>query len=58
MIEDEEVAWGEERGEIANGEVGDFASGAADKEESGGVAGVGGGGGDSVVGDSDGEEVI
>jgi len=49
---------GEERWEIANGEVGDFASGAAEEKETGGVAGVGGGGGDSVVGDGEGEEVV
>jgi len=58
VIEDEEVFWGEEGGEVTDGEIGEFACGAAEEEESGGVAGVGGGGSDSVVGDSDGEELI
>jgi len=58
VIEDEEVFWGEEGGEVTDGEIGEFSGGAAEEEEAGGVAGVGGGGSDSVVGDSDGEELI
>jgi hypothetical protein len=58
VIEDEKVCGGEEGGEVTDGEIGEFACGAAEKEESGGVAGVGGGSGDSVVGDSDGEEFL
>ena len=58
VIEDEEVFWGEEGGEVADGEIGEFSGRAAEEEESGGVAGMGWGGSDPIVGDSDGEELI
>ena len=58
VVEDEEIFWGEEGGEVADGEIGEFACGAAEEEESGGVAGVGGGGSDPIVGDDEGEELI
>ena len=58
VIEDEKIFWGEEGGKVADGEIGEFACGAAGETASGGVPGVGGGSGDSVVGDSDGEELI
>jgi hypothetical protein len=58
VVEDEKVFWGEEGGEVADGEIGEFACGAAEKEESGGVAGVGGGGSDPIVRDGEREELI
>jgi hypothetical protein len=56
VIEDEKVFWGEDGGEVANGKIGEFSGRAAEEEESGGVPGVGGGSGDSIVGDSEKEE--
>ena len=58
VVEDEEIFWGEEGGEVADGEIGEFTSGAAESEEAGRVAGVGWGGGDPIVGDGEGEELI
>jgi hypothetical protein len=58
VIEDEKIFWGEEGGKVADGEIGEFACGAAKEEDSSGVAGVGWGGGDPIVGDSEGEELI
>ena len=58
VVEDEEVCGGEKGGEVADGQIGEFACGAAEEKESGGVPGVGGGGGDSIVGDGEGEELI
>ena len=58
VIEDEEVCGGEEGGQIADGEIGQFACGATQEEESGGVAGVGGGGSDPIVRDGEREELI
>ena len=58
VIEDEEVCGGEEGCEVANVEVGDFVIGAAKEEESGGVAGVGWGGSDSIVRDGEREEFL
>ena len=58
VVEDEEVCGGEKGGEVADGQIGEFACGAVEEKESGGVAGVGWGGGDLIVGDSEGEELI
>ena len=58
VIEDEKVCEGEEGGEVTDGEIGEFTSGAAKEKESGGVAGVSWGGSDPIVGDGEGEELI
>jgi hypothetical protein len=58
VIEDEEVLWGQEGGEVADGEIGEFSGGAAEEEESGGVAGVGWGGSDPIVRDGEREEFL
>ena len=58
VIQNEEVGGREEGGEIANGEVGDFAGGAAEEKEAGGVAGMSGGGGNSIRWDGDRKEFL
>ena len=58
VVEDEKVCGGEEGGEVMDGEIGEFTCGAAEKEESGGVAGVGWGGSDPIVRDGEREEFL
>ena len=48
VIEYEKVRGGKEGGEITNGEIGDFVCGTAKEKEAGRVAGMSGGGGDSI----------
>ncbi len=58
VIEYEKVSGGKEGGEIADGEVAHYSGCLVNMEKAGGVARVSGGGGDSVVGDSDGEKFL
>ena len=58
VIEDEKVCGGEEGGEVTDGEISELTSGAAEEEESGGVAGMGWGGSDPIVRDGEGEEFL
>ena len=58
VIEYEKVSGGKEGGEVTNREIGNLVCGPAEEKKAGGVARVSGGGGDSVVGDSDGEKFL
>jgi hypothetical protein len=58
VIENEKVFWGKQGRKVANGMVGYFAGRSADEEESGGVPGVGRGGGDPIRRDRQRKEFI
>ena len=53
VIEHKKVSWGKEGGEVTNRSIGHFSSCSVNVKEAGGVAGMSGGGGNSIRWDGD-----